>query len=265
MPFRLTANISFLFPDLPFLDRFAAAAAAGFDAVECHWPYEHPVEMLRVKLTEAGLDLTGINTPRGNVDAGDFGLAAVPGREEEFRESFAKAVAYAEALECPMIHVMAGIVAADRHEEACYTYIENLRHAAKIAEDKGLTILIEPINHRDAPDYFLSSLEEADAIVATVSSPALKILADLYHLQIMGGDLVSRLAEVGDAIGHVQVAAVPSRAEPDDGEVNIGFVLKALEAAGYDGLVGAEYRPRAGTVEGLGWIAAAGLSLPGRG
>ncbi|SON54455.1 Hydroxypyruvate isomerase [Hartmannibacter diazotrophicus] len=261
MSLSLTANISFLFPELPFLDRFEAAAKAGFKAVECHWPYEHSIEDLKAKLDEFGLRLTGINTAVGNAEAGDFGLAALPGREEEFKAVFEQAVDYAVGLSCPMIHVMAGKVAEDRHEEVCFTYIENLRLAARIAEEKGLTLLIEPINHRDVPDYFLSSLEEADAICATVSSPALKIMADLYHLQIMGGDLVTRITEVIDSVGHVQVAAVPSRAEPDEGEINVAFVLSKLQDAGYDGLVGAEYRPRGDTVDGLGWIEKAGLSL----
>lgn len=261
MSLRLTANISFMFAEQPFLERFAAAAKAGFRAVECHWPYEFPIETLQAAISAAGVKLTGLNMPVGDKAAGDFGLAAVPGREAEFKAAFDLAVRYATALGCPMIHVLAGNVADDQHGGAIGTYIANLRHAAAIAEKQKLTLLIEPINRRDAPNYFLSTLEEAVAVAATLSSPAVKIMADLYHLQIMGGDLVTRLADCIDMIGHVQVAGVPARAEPDQGEVNLRFVLDALAAAGYTGLVAAEYRPRGRTEDGLGWIAASGLTF----
>ncbi len=265
MALRLSANISFLFPDLPFLDRFAAAARAGFQGVECHWPFDHPVEAIAERLEACGLPLVSLNTPAGEREAGEFGLAALTGREAAFREALALAADYASALACPMIHVMAGKVAEASHQEALYTYVENLRFAARLGEARGLVMLIEPINRRDVPDYFLADLDEAEAVVATVASPALKILADLYHLQIIGGDLVTELSDVAADIGHVQVAAVPSRAEPDEGEVNTGFVLKALEAAGYGGWVGAEYRPRGDTLAGLGWVEKAGLALTPRG
>jgi hydroxypyruvate isomerase len=213
---RFTANIAFLFTEHPFLQRFAAAKAAGFDRVECHEPYEFPVAALREQLATAGVALTGLNTPRGG-RAGDFGLAGVPGREAEFRRAIEQAAEYALALGVGMIHVMAGIVSPQERGAALTTYIENVRSAARMVASTGLTLLIEPINQRDVPGYLVSQTDEVAAIIAKIGEPNVRMLFDVYHVQITEGDLTRRLERHRSLIGHVQIAAVPSRAEPQGG------------------------------------------------
>jgi hydroxypyruvate isomerase len=248
---RFAANISFLFKELPFLDRFSAAAEAGFRLVECHWPYDNPVEALRDRLERAGLSLVMVNTAPGNLEAGDFGLGAVPGREADFQAAFDQALLYVSSLGATRIHCMAGKVpvTATAHR----TFVENLRVAADKAQGKGVTLVIEPINTRSAPGYFLTGSQQAIDIIAETDWPNVKLLFDVFHLQIMEGDIITRLEKLLPMIGHVQIAAVPSRAEPDEGEINYRAVFDALERIGYDGVVGCEYLPRAGTKEGLVW------------
>jgi 2-dehydrotetronate isomerase len=248
---RFAANISFLFKELPFLDRFAAAAEAGFRLVECHWPYDNSVEALRDRLERAGLSLVMVNTAPGNLEAGDFGLGAVPGREADFQAAFDQALRYVSSLGATRIHCMAGKVpvTATAHR----TFVENLRVAADKAQDKGATLVIEPINTRSAPGYFLTKSQQAVDIIAEIDRPNVKLLFDVFHLQIMEGDIITRLETLLPLIGHVQIAAVPSRAEPDEGEINYPAVFDALERIGYDGVVGCEYLPRAGTKDGLVW------------
>ena len=253
---RLAANISFLFKELPFLDRFAAAADAGFALVECHWPYDNPIEALRERLARARQSLVMVNTAPGSRE-GDFGLGAVPGREADFQAALDQALAYVSALGATRIHCMAGKVpvTATAHR----TFVDNLRAAADKAGAKGVTLVIEPINTRSAPGYFLTRSQQAIDLIAEVDRPNLKLLFDVFHLQIMEGDIITRLETLKPMIGHIQIAAVPSRAEPDGGEINYRAVFDCLERIGYDLVVGCEYLPRAGTKEGLAWRKALGV------
>jgi hydroxypyruvate isomerase len=248
---RLAANLQLLFADRPFIERFAAAAAAGFEAVEVQFPYEVPAEALRAELDRLGLVMLGLNTATGQ--PGEFGLAAVPGREAEFAGLFDQALHYAKVMGATAIHCMAGVAPAAQRAEAQDTFVRNLTMAAEKAAEAGLTILIEPLNLRDRPGYFLSNTDHAAEIIAAVKRPNVKMMFDCYHIQIMQGDLIKRLEKHLPDIGHVQVAAVPSRAEPDEGELNFPAILAALDAMGYAGWVGAEYNPRGRTEDGLGW------------
>ncbi len=260
---RLAANISFLFTELPFLDRFAAARATGFDCVECHWPYDHSIGEIAEALEKSQVRLTGINTAPGNLAMGDFGLAAIAGREEDFSRDFQQALDYAEGLGVPMIHVMAGCVTEDDREAAEATFVANLKMAAEKAAAAGVSLLIEPINHRDKPNYFLRSVEQAASIIDEVGSTRVKILFDVYHIQILQGDIITRLNTHFDQIGHIQIAAVPDRGEPNAGEINYPYVIEQIVLKGYRGLVGAEYKPRGTTESGLAWAWAYGLGRTG--
>ncbi|RAI34840.1 hydroxypyruvate isomerase family protein [Rhodoplanes serenus] len=253
---RFSANLGFLFADRPHGERIAAAAVAGFPAVEMHWPYEVPAATLRTALDRAGVRMLGINTPVGDRARGDNGLAAVPGREAEFAAAFDLALSYAVALGGTAVHCMAGVVPPDRRDAAERTYVANLTAAADKAAAAGKTILIEPLNPRDAPGYFLADVDQAAAIVQATGRANVKIMFDCYHVQIVGGDVIRRFECVRPLVGHVQIAAVPSRAEPDEGELAYPAILAAFEAAGWDGFVGAEYKPRGRTEDGLGWMAA---------
>jgi len=255
---RFVANISFLFKELPFLDRFTAAAEAGFTLVECHWPYDNPIEALRERLARAGQSLVMVNTAPGNLEAGDFGLGAMPGREADFHAVLDQALLYASSLGATRIHCMAGKVpvTATAHR----TFVDNLRRGADKAQAKGVTLVIEPINTRSAPGYFLTKSQQAIDIIAEVERPNVRLLFDVFHLQIMEGDIITRLETLLPIIGHVQIAAVPSRAEPDEGEINYRAVFDALERIGYDGVIGCEYLPRANTKDGLAWRKNLGIS-----
>ncbi len=256
---RLAANISFLFKELPFLERFAAAAEAGFKLVECHWPYDNPIETLQDRLERSGLSLVMVNTAPGNLEAGDFGLGAVPGREADFQAALDQALLYVSALGATRIHCMAGKVplTATAHR----TFVDNLRRGADKAADNGVTLVIEPINTRSAPGYFLTGSQQAVDIIGEVGRSNVKLLFDVFHLQIMEGDITTRLERLKPLIGHVQIAAIPSRAEPDEGEINYRAVFDTLERIGYDGIVGCEYLPRTGTKEGLVWREKLGASI----
>jgi 2-dehydrotetronate isomerase len=250
-----TANIAFLFPELPFFDRIDAAKKAGFDNVECHFPYEFPILTLRERLDGAGARLTGLNTQPGDRSKGEWGFAGVPGREEQFQRDFAQAVDYALALGASVIHVMAGTVPAQDRAAGLRTYVSNLSDAARQVADTGLTLLLEPLNYRDSPGYLVSRSDEIAEIIAEIGEPNVKLLFDVYHVQIMEGDLIKRLEKHRDVIGHIQVAGVPDRAEPDENnEVNYAAIFRALDRIGYGGLVGLEYRPRGDTVQGLTWM-----------
>lgn len=251
---KLSANLGFLWTELPLPEAIGAAATAGFGAVECHWPYELDPTAVRAALAETGVPMVGLNTRRGDParpDPGDFGLAAVPGREAEARAGIDEAVAYAAAIGCANVHVMAGRAEGP---DARRAFTANLAYAADQALPHGVGILIEPINSRDAPGYFLSRLEDAATIVAEVRAPNLTIMFDCYHLQIMGGDLLRRFEAHLPLIGHVQFAGVPDRAEPDRSEVDYRWLLPRMVEAGYTGWFGAEYRPAAATADGLGWL-----------
>ena len=247
---RFSANLGFLWTELSLPDAIRRAKAAGFEAVEMHWPYETPDEDIVAALDETGLPLLGLNTVRGDVAAGENGLAAVKGREEEARAAILQAIDYAHAVDAGAVHVMAGRFGDEE------TFIANLRFAAEEARDLGKTILIEPLNSRDAPDYFLSEVEHAAEIIIRTGASNVRIMFDAYHVQIMQGDLTRRLEALMPFVGHIQFAAVPSRAEPDEGEVCYQRFLHTVDDMGWSGFIGAEYKPRTTTDEGLGWMRA---------
>ena len=247
---RFSANLGFLWTDLSLPDAIRRAKATGFEAVECHFPYEVDEAEVNAALDETGLPMLGLNTIRGDVAAGDFGLSALKGREDEARAAITQAIDYGHAIGCQNVHVMAGKGGDER------TFLSNLAFAAYEARDVGMGVLIEPINQRDAEDYFLCEVEQAADYVEVIGAPNLKIMFDCYHVQIMQGDLMKRLEAHLPVIGHIQIAAAPSRAEPDEGEISYERLIPAIDAMGYDGFIGAEYRPRTTTDDGLGWMTA---------
>ena len=253
---RFSANLGFLFSDRPELERVAAAAAAGFTAVEMHWPYQIPAAAMREALTHNRLTMLGLNTSVGNAAAGDFGLGAQTGRESEFQQAVDQALSYGSKIGASAVHCMAGAVTVDEFAAAERTFVENLKTAADKAAAAGMTLLLEPINHRDKPGYFLSRVEQAASIIEQVGRANVKIMFDCYHTQIMQGDLIRRIESHLSLIGHVQIAAVPSRAEPDEGEIDFAEICRALDRMGYEGWIGAEYKPRGRTEDGLGWLSA---------
>jgi hydroxypyruvate isomerase len=255
---KFAANISMMFNEVAFPQRFAAAAAAGFKAVEFLFPYDHAPHEVAQWLQQSRLENVLFNLPPGDWAAGERGIAALPGRADEFRADVARGIAYALALGTQRVHMMAGLVpaGADRHAYQ-ETYLDNLRHAAREVGKHGITLLIEPINGRDMPDYFLSSQAQAHALREACGEPNVKVQMDFYHAQIVEGDLATTFRQYFDGIGHVQIASVPSRNEPDDGEVNYPYLFRLLDTLGYDGWIGCEYRPRGRTEDGLGWLAAA--------
>ena len=253
---RFAANLSMMYTELPFLERFGAAAKDGFRAVEFLFPYAFEAQALAAELERHGLQQALFNTWPGDFDAGERGLASVPGREAEFLGGVDRALAYARVLRCPRVHAMAGLVpaGADRAERRA-TYVRNLREAARRCADAGVELLIEPINTRDIPGFFLNTQAEAHAVVAEVGAANLKVQMDLYHCQIVEGDLAAKIRQylpTGD-VGHFQIAGVPQRHEPDLGEVHYPYLFSILDELGWDGWIGCEYRPRAGTSAGLGW------------
>jgi hydroxypyruvate isomerase len=253
---RFAANLSFLFTELPFLDRFEAAAKAGFKAVESTNVYEAPANEIAARLKANGLTMALLNTPAGNADAGERGLAALPGREKDFDAAVASALRYAEATQCRRIHVLAGVV----HQGARRaTYVANLARAAKAAA--GVDLLIEPINRRDIPGYFLNRTADARSVIHEVGANNLGLQFDLYHRQVEEGDVATAIAEFAPLIRHFQVASPPDRGEPDNGEMNYRWLFQQIDAGGFDGWVGCEYRPRRGTLAGLTWAEVCGVSL----
>jgi hydroxypyruvate isomerase len=256
---RFAANLAYLFTERPFLERFGAAAAAGFTAVELQFPYDQAPSAVKAELERHSLTMLGINSPPANLAAGEFGLAAVPGREQEFFVLFRQALDYVVAIGGRQIHVLSGKVPPNERPAADAVVVKNLARAADAAAQKGITLLIEPINPRDRPDYFLTRAEHAADIIARVARPNLRIQFDFYHAQIVGGDLITRFEKHLPVVGHVQIAAVPSRREPDEGEINYPAIFEALDRLGYTGFVACEYRPRGVTEAGLGWAMPYGL------
>ncbi|MBI1778277.1 MAG: hydroxypyruvate isomerase family protein [Proteobacteria bacterium] len=253
---RFAANLSMMYPELVFLDRFAAAARDGFKAVEILFPYAIPAETIRARLAESGLESVLINLPPGDLEQGERGLASLPGREADFDRALDTAISYAHVLGCRRLHVMAGIVPAGAERRLHRaTYIDNLRHAAAKAAEHGITLLIEPINQRDVPGYFLNRQEEAHAIRAEVGSSNLKVQMDLYHCQIVEGDVATKIRRYIGEVAHMQIAGVPERHEPSIGEVNYPYLFRLIDELGYGGWVGCEYRPKADTSAGLDWMA----------
>jgi hydroxypyruvate isomerase len=250
---RLAANLAYLFTELPLIERFAAAAAAGFRAVELQFPYDHAPASIRAELDRHDLTMLGLNTAPGKLEGGEFGVAAIPGREQEFDALFRQALDYVAAVGGCQIHCLAGKVPPEQRPAAEMTFMRNLARAADAAAAKKITLLIEPINPRDRPDYFLTRAEHAADIIAKLARSNVRIQFDFYHAQIVGGDLIRRFEKLRPAIGHVQIAAVPSRHEPDEGEVNYPEIFAALDRIGYADWISCEYRPRARTMDGLAW------------
>ncbi len=241
---RLAANLGYLFADRPLLQRFGAAAASGFRAVELQFPYEQPADAVRREIERHQLKILGVNTPLGPAAA-----------------LFRQALDYAVSIEATAIHCMSGQVPPQQQTEGEEVFVANLTPAADLAGERGITILIEPINRRDRPGYLLHRPEQAAAIIARVGRPNVRMQFDFYHVQIEGGDLMTRFMRHHAVIGHVQVAAVPSRAEPDEGEVNYPAIFDMLDRSDYGGFVGCEYRPRRRTEDGLGWAKRYGIGV----
>lgn len=252
---RFAANLSMLYPQHEFLDRFAAAAADGFEAVEFLFPYDYSANELKQRLSDNGLVQALFNAPPGDWAAGERGIATLPGREDEFRSGFDRALEYAAVLGNTRVHVMAGLLAAEsdraRHHSV---YLQNLAYAADQAGKAGITVLLEPINTRDMPGFFLNRQDQAQAICKEVGATNLKVQFDCYHCQIVEGDLATTLRRDFDRIGHIQIAGVPDRHEPDQGEVNYPYLFELMDHLGYDGWVGCEYRPKGDTSTGLQWL-----------
>jgi len=252
---KFAANLSMMFTEVPFPERFSAAAKAGFSGVEFLFPYDYPVADVARWLKEAGLKNALFNLPPGDFAGGERGIASLPGRQEEFRAGVATAITYAQALGTPTLHAMAGLLPAGA-DRAAYRaiYGQNLAYAAKELAKHGLTLVIEPINTRDIPGYFLNTQDEGHAICQEIGAANLKVQMDFYHAQIVEGDLSMTFKKYFDGIGHVQIASVPARHEPDEGEVDYRHIFKMLDDAGYAGWVGCEYRPRGKTEDGLIWL-----------
>lgn len=248
---EFSANLGFLWTELSLPDAIHAAKAAGFDAVECHWPYDVPTADVVAALEATGLAMLGLNTRRGNPAQGDNGLSALPDRIDEARAAIDEAVAYAEAIKAANIHVMSGFSAGQAAHD---TFVENLRYATKRAAAQDITILIEPLNAYDAPGYFLKTTSQAQAIINEVAAPNLKLMFDCYHVQLTEGDLTHRLHDLKPIIGHIQFASVPDRGAPDHGEVSYRHIFDVITKIGFTGALGAEYKPTGPTNQSLGWI-----------
>ena len=259
---RLAANISLLFTELAFLDRFAAAADHGFKGVEILVPYDHAADAVAAQLALHGLECVLINTPYGPTAGGHTGLGALPGREHEFAADARRALDYAQAIGCRRLHALAGIPPAGFDPSHCRgVFVDNLQALAGQAGEAGTTVLIEPLNTFDFPGYFLTHQEQAHAIVHDVGAPNLKVQMDFYHCQMTEGFVTDKVRRFIDTIGHFQIAGVPGRIEPDAGELNHAYVFALVDAIGYDGWVGAEYNPRADTASGLAWAEPYGITL----
>jgi hydroxypyruvate isomerase len=258
---RFAANLGYLFTERSLLERIDAAAAAGFKAIELQFPYDVPASAVKAAIEKNKLTILGLNTPPGE-RTGEFGLAAVPGREKDWRVVFARALEYANSIGASAIHCLAGKVASEQRPAADRVFFENLTQAADLAAAKKITLLIEPINGRDRPNYFLNHVEHAADIIRKADRQNIRMQFDFYHVQIVGGDLLYRLEKFLPVVGHLQCAAVPSRHEPDEGEVNYAAIFEAVDKLGYHGWIGAEYRPRVRTEDGLGWARKYGVIPP---
>jgi hydroxypyruvate isomerase len=270
---RFAANLSMLYPEHAFLDRFAAAARDGFQGVEFLFPYEFEASELAARLKSHGLQQVLFNAPPGDWNGGERGMACLPGREQEFRQGIARALQYADALQCPRVHVMAGLVPQGQERaELRPTYVANIRWAAREAARQGLKLLLEPINTRDIPRFFLNRQDHAHELLAEIGEPNVQVQMDLYHCQIVEGDVAMKIRQYlpTGRVGHFQIAGVPLRHEPDVGELNHPYLFSVIDEVsaecGWQGWVGCEYRPArgaqpGGTSEGLGWLRALQTSV----
>jgi len=259
---KFSANLGFLWPDRPLLERIDAAADAGFKAIELHWPYDTDPAEVRHLCTARNLTLLGINTYAGDTARGEFGLGALPGREADFQRAVTQSIEWCRASGAQAIHAVAGIMPFDA-TQACDTFTNNLKRAADDAAAHGLTLLLEPINQRDKPGYFYSFLQQAAEILDRVDKPNVRLMFDAYHVGVTEGDVLTKLEHYLPRIGHVQIAAVPSRAEPDEGELRYEAIFEKIDSLGYTGWVGCEYRPRTDTDQGLAWLDKLGVKLGG--
>lgn len=251
---RFAANLTFMFTEFPFLDRFKAAAEAGFTAVEYLFPYDHPPEVIAKALADNTLEQALFNLPAGDWAKGERGLAALPERFAEFAASVETALLYAQASGVKRLHMMAGL-ADPANPQAVSAYTRAVHHAAECLAKHGLTLLLEPINPRDMPGYFLNHFTWCEQFIRAQALPNVAMQFDVYHRQILHGDMLTGLERLLPLIGHVQIASVPARNEPDTGELNDSRVFAALDQWGYSGFVGCEYRPKGSTLAGLGWFA----------
>ncbi|MFD0668178.1 2-oxo-tetronate isomerase [Ramlibacter sp. MAHUQ-53] len=263
---RFAANLSMLYPELDFLDRFEAAARDGFEGVEFLFPYAHDPAEVVARLRAHGLQQVLFNLPPGDWDGGERGMACIPGREAEFREGLGRALRYAQVLDCPRLHVMAGLLPPGHTRESVRgTYVANLRAAAAEAARAGVRLMIEPINTRDMPGFFLNRQDHAHELLEEIGADNVQVQMDLYHCQIVEGDLAAKIRRYlpTGRVGHFQVAGVPQRHEPDLGELNYPYLFEVIDetaaACGWQGWVGCEYRPQRGAVPGgtsagLGWM-----------
>lgn len=251
---RFSANLGFLWSELALLDRIACAANSGFKAIELHWPYETSPQEVRQACDKFGLTLLAANTPLGL--PGESGLAALPGREADFQKVFLQSMTWCQAAGASAIHVMPGVIEESQRSQATQTMIKNLQWAADLSAGHGLTLLLEAINPRDKPHYFYSTQAQSNAIRQACDRENIKLMFDVYHVGVSEGDIFKKLAQYMPHIGHIQIAAVPSRAEPDEGEVNYPAVIKEIDSLGYTGWIGAEYKPRATVEAGLNWLSA---------
>jgi hydroxypyruvate isomerase len=259
---RFSANLGFLFQEVGLLDRFEAAARVGFRGVEHGYPYEAPPDAIAARLQACGLEQVLCNLPPGDPARGERGVAALPGREEVFAACVERALTYALALSCRCLHAMAGTPPAGASQQDCEAvYVRNLRWAADMLKPHGIRLLIEPLNTRDNPGYFLTTTAHGRQIIEQVGSDNLFLQMDLYHCQVMRGDLTEEIKANLPLIGHFQIAGNPGRHEPDVGEINYPYVFDLLDDLGYTGWVGCEYRPRSDTVAGLGWARSYGIGL----
>lgn len=255
---RFAANLSFMFTELPFLDRFEAAAKAGFKAVEYLNPFEAPKNEIVARLEGNGLTQALFNMAHGDWTKGERGMSALPDREADFEKAVAAALDVAEATGCKRLFAMAGL----KHQGASRAaYVENLKRAVQMVKGTDIVVVIEPINTRDIPGYFLNHTGEARSIIHEVGGPNIGLQFDLYHRQIMEGDVAMAIKEFGSLACHYQIASPPDRGEPDEGEMNYAYLFRMIDASGYDGWVGCEYKPRNGTVPGLKWAKTMGVHL----
>ena len=252
---KFAANLTMLFTEVPFLERFERAHNAGFKAVEYLFPYAFDADILAEKLQQYGFEQALFNMPPGDWAAGERGFAAIPGRELEFQESVKTALIYAKALKCKKVHAMSGLVDPSfTREQHTDTFINNIRFAADAFAEQGIELMIEPLNTRDVPNYFIAHQRQAAELIRQVERSNVKLQLDLYHAQIMDGDLTLLINDLADVTGHIQIASIPSRNEPAEGEVNYPYLFKVLDESGYDGWIGCEYNPKNKTEEGLDWF-----------